>query len=274
MNTSPFIYVLNDQAVKNTSLVFDNSGTFAFALKSTDVKRYISEASGKHIIINPLNKSVFLAPNEEWAISNISKYFGEIFGENSPIIDSSKYLMNIYSIILNKYDLGNKNVLDFGCGNSTYNSMFAQSIYVGYDLDANNNNGDFLKRDFYDFVLANFVLEHVANPFLTLDLISGCLKGNGKIIVSIPILTFPHYIMHLLRFKKLRLPIFHFRAFSLTNLKGCISIFELIKSLKKNNIAVTEIISLNNKSKGPKTKIIKPFSFFGNQMIIVGEKKY
>ncbi len=272
MNNNPFIYVLNDHAVKNTSLVFDSSGTFSFALNSSDVKRYINETSEEHVIINPSMKSVFSAPNEEWAISCISKYFGEIFGENSPIIDSSKYLLDIYSIILNKYDLGNKNVLDFGCGNRTYNSMFKNSKYVGYDLDINSQNGDSLKRDFYDFVLVNFVLEHVANPFSTLDLISGCLKGNGKIIVSIPILTFQHYLLHILGFKKLRLPIFHFRAFGLTNLKGCISISQLIKSLEKNNIAITEIISLTNKSKGLKTQIKKPFSFFGNQMIIVGEK--
>lgn len=273
MNNYPFIYVLNDQAVKNTSLVFDSSGTFSFALNSSDVKQYINETSDEHIIINPLMKSVFSSPNEEWAIYSISKYFGEIFGENSPIIDSSKYLLDIYSIILNKYDLENKNVLDFGCGNSTYNSMFKNSKYVGYDLDTNSQNGDSLKRDFYDFVLANFVLEHVANPFSTLDLISGCLKGKGKIIISIPVLTFQQYLMHVLRFKKLRLPIFHFRTFSITNLNGCVSIFELIKSLEKNNIAISEVISLTNKTKGIKTQIKKPFSFFGNQMIIVGEKK-
>lgn len=272
MNTYPFIYVLNDQAVKNKSLVFDSSGTFSFVLKTSDVKRYLNETSDEHIIINPLKQSIFVAQNEEWAISKITQYFGEIFSKNSPIIDSSKYLFDIYSTILNKYDLEKKNVLDFGCGNSTYKSMFKNSEYVGYDLDLNNNDGDFLKRDFYDFILANFVLEHVANPFSTLDLISGCLKRNGKIILSIPILTFRDYLLNVLGIKKLRLPIFHFRAFSLINLKGCISIFKLIKSLEQNNISVTEIISLTNTRKGFKTKIKKPFSFFGNQMIIVGEK--
>ncbi|MFC0878806.1 class I SAM-dependent methyltransferase [Saccharicrinis sp. FJH2] len=253
-------------------MVFDRSGTFSFALNTSDIKRYVNETSDEHIIINPLKKSVFSAPNEEWAISKISQYFGKIFGENSPIIDSSKYLFDIYSTILNKYDLENKNVLDFGCGNSTYKSMFKNSEYVGYDLESNNKNDDFIKGDFYDFVLANFVLEHVANPFLTIDLISGSLKRSGKIIISIPILTFRQYLLYVFGIKKLRLPIFHFRAFSITNFKGCISIFKLIKSLEWNNIAVTEIFSLTNGHKNIKTKIKKPFSFFGNQMIIVGEK--
>lgn len=272
MNDDPFIYVSNDHAVENTSLVFDSSGTFSFALNTSDVKRYLNETSVEHIIINPLKKSVFSAPKEEWAISKISQYFGEIFGENSPIIDSSKYMFDIYSTILSKCDLENKNVLDFGCGNSTYKSMFKNSEYIGYDLKPNKKDDDFLKKDFYDLVLVNFVLEHVANPFSTLDLISSSIRRNGKIILSIPILTFQQYILYLFGIKKLRLPIFHFRAFSITNLKGCISISKLSKSLEQNNITVTEIIGLTNEGKYLKTKINKPFSFFGNQMIIVGEK--
>ncbi len=90
--------------------------------------------------------------------------FWKYFNENSPIIDSSSHLSCIYSKILKKYDLENSKVLDYGCGNSTYKTFFKNSEYIGYDLEPDKNNTKLLKLNSYDFILANFVLEHVANP--------------------------------------------------------------------------------------------------------------
>ena len=85
-------------------------------------------------------------------------------------------------------------VLDFGCGNKPYESLFLQKFgtYVGADL-AGNKDADLLigpdgrvdaQDNAFDCVLSTQVLEHVTDPQLYLSEAHRVLKPNGSLILS------------------------------------------------------------------------------------------
>lgn len=272
MSSFPFIYVINDNAVKNKSMVFDSNGNFTFAIDTSDINKFLSETLKDYVIINPIEKSTFNQPHEVSAIFKINKYFNSIYKDNSPVIDSASYYFDVFSYILKDYDIVNKKVLDFGGGNNRYSCFFKKSYYTSYDIDLSYSKEDILKKNYYDFVICNFVLEHVANPFSILETLSSCLKEKGKLIISIPILTFYEYFKYVLLNSKLSLPIFHFRTFSISNSNGCLSIFEIMKKLRDEDIKLLQSISLKYAMNEKRIIKNKPFSFFGNQLTILGEK--
>lgn len=84
-------------------------------------------------------------------------------------------------------------VLDFGCANKPYRSLFPSNVeYVGADLPGNpdadiqiTTSGSLVAEDsYFDAVLSTQVLEHVAEPAEYLDEAFRILKPGGKLLLS------------------------------------------------------------------------------------------
>ena len=87
-----------------------------------------------------------------------------------------------------------ESLLDLGCGNKPYESLFRKkfSTYVGADL-AGNNDADLLidaegrvnaQDNTFDCVLSSEVLEHVTDPQLYLSEARRVLKPDGSLVLS------------------------------------------------------------------------------------------
>lgn len=272
MKLSPFIYIINDNSLYGSGMVFDSNGNFCYAIDSKDILDFIKKNPKQYIVIDPKEKTVFNDIEEELSIETIGRYFNKIFKENSPLIDSKKYFSNVFLRILQEYSFDEKNVLDYGSGNRKYSSFFKNSKYVGYDINVLNDNIKQLAKDNFDYVLCNFVLEHVANPFNILNNAITYLKKGGVLIVSIPALTFYEFVKYYLFKIKLQLPFFHLRTFSVINFKGCMSFIELESFLNNHRIKIEKTISANSYGNNIIHFRHKPLCYFGKQIIIIGEK--
>jgi SAM-dependent methyltransferase len=85
-------------------------------------------------------------------------------------------------------------LLDFGCGNKPYESLFRRKFatYVGADLEGNDDAEVLIDSDgrinaqdnTFDCVLSTQVLEHVTDPQLYLSEARRVLKPSGSLILS------------------------------------------------------------------------------------------
>lgn len=91
----------------------------------------------------------------------------------------------------------NDHVLEVGCGAATFSLKLATPHYQGLDFNPEVHKGvkvlnqtllqhSQIKPNFYDFVVAFNVLEHVPNPRSFIKEALACLKPNGKLIISLP----------------------------------------------------------------------------------------
>lgn len=91
-------------------------------------------------------------------------------------------------------------LLDIGCGNKPYQSLFIHHIrqYIGLDKyaphadikeDINSAN---IALQSFDTILSTQVLEHVPDPNLFLQKISKLLKKNGIVIITAPLVAALH----------------------------------------------------------------------------------
>ena len=107
--------------------------------------------------------------------------------------------------ILNTYEI--KKVLDVGCGDIIYKSLFRDQEYVGIDVEdsgrsSSNKNPDFnfdginipFKDNTFDFVLCTEVIEHAVDPEKLINDISRVLKPSGYAYITVPMMFGEHEI--------------------------------------------------------------------------------
>lgn len=95
-------------------------------------------------------------------------------------------------------------LLDIGCGDKPYLSLFNVEAYVGLDIDSENSRKRGLADQLYDgkafpfadgsfdSALCNQVLEHVFNPDEFLSEISRVLKPGGRLLLTVPFVWDEH----------------------------------------------------------------------------------
>ena len=96
-------------------------------------------------------------------------------------------------------------ILDVGCGQKPYESLFQVEEYIGMDIEVSGHDHATSKVDvFYDgkvfpfdeesfdCVLTNQVLEHVFNPSEFLGEIERVLKSDGKLLLTVPFVWDEH----------------------------------------------------------------------------------
>jgi SAM-dependent methyltransferase len=99
-------------------------------------------------------------------------------------------------------------VLDVGCGNKPYVSLYRAKEYVGLEIDTPGNrtakaadqyyDGErfpFEQRSF-DAVVSNQVFEHVSNPDQFLKEVSRVLQDNGLVLLTVPFVWDEHEQPH------------------------------------------------------------------------------
>ena len=99
-------------------------------------------------------------------------------------------------------------VLDVGCGNKPYMSLYRADQYVGLEIDSPGNRKNKLADEFYDgnifpfqnesfdSVVSNQVFEHVPNPDQFLSEISRVLKKDGTLLMTAPFVWDEHEQPH------------------------------------------------------------------------------
>lgn len=95
-------------------------------------------------------------------------------------------------------------ILDVGCGQKPYASLFDASAYVGLEFDTPENRargvadvyydgGDFpFPAKEFDAVICSQVLEHVFNPSEFLAEVHRVLRNGGKLLLTVPFVWDEH----------------------------------------------------------------------------------
>lgn len=95
-------------------------------------------------------------------------------------------------------------VLDVGCGQKPYESLFQAARYVGLELDTpenrQNKKADYFydgskfpfSDDEFDCVVLNEVFEHIFNPGEFLSEIYRVLKADGRLLLTVPFVWDEH----------------------------------------------------------------------------------
>lgn len=104
---------------------------------------------------------------------------------------------NIYKF--KKYIKKTDKVLDFGCGGGYLLNNIDCEEKIGFDVNIHaikyandafglmvNNNIDNLKKNYFDVIISNHCIEHIKNPFETLEILKEKIKIGGKIIIYVP----------------------------------------------------------------------------------------
>jgi SAM-dependent methyltransferase len=94
------------------------------------------------------------------------------------------------------------NLLDVGCGNMPYKSIFLPKVRTYTGIDKKSDGAD-IKNDFlkviiparsFDTVLCTQVLEHTPEPQTLLAKINSVLKKNGVLILTAPFTGYLHEV--------------------------------------------------------------------------------
>jgi SAM-dependent methyltransferase len=99
-------------------------------------------------------------------------------------------------------------VLDVGCGNKPYMSLYRAEAYVGLEIDSPENRAKKSADHYYDgerfpfepqsfdSVVSNQVFEHVKDPDLFLSEISRVLRADGLVLITAPFVWDEHEQPH------------------------------------------------------------------------------
>lgn len=96
-------------------------------------------------------------------------------------------------------------ILDVGCGQKPYKSLFSFKEYIGMDVDQSGHshkNEDVdvfydgktfpFENESFDSAISNQVLEHIFNPDEHLKEINRVLRNGGKLLLSVPFVWDEH----------------------------------------------------------------------------------
>ena len=124
-------------------------------------------------------------------------YYSTIYGDSN--LKEGLYPAKA-KIALNKYFKGfpkDIKILDFGCGLGHNTYLFPNS--VGYDISEFSldfcrkmgkqviNNIEDAEDNSFDVVFSSHTLEHVENPYETLEILKRKLKPDGRLILILPV---------------------------------------------------------------------------------------
>lgn len=116
---------------------------------------------------------------------------------------SETYYSNLRTDMLKYIGDDAGKVLEVGCGNGILldylkKNKFAEEVW-GVDLNANNQYGlenffqgkiedvlNNIPKNYFDTIICNDVLEHLADPSLVLKILITKLNNSGRIVASIP----------------------------------------------------------------------------------------
>ncbi len=119
----------------------------------------------------------------------------------------TSYFNNVRNDIIDFLPLKIKHVLDVGCGSgqtgSKIKELFSEAEVIGIELNPEAGkvaqtqidkiiigNLEELEFDFpdeyFDCIICADILEHLKDPWSTLNKVSRCLKSDGVLIVSLP----------------------------------------------------------------------------------------
>jgi SAM-dependent methyltransferase len=141
-------------------------------------------------------------------IDSIKKYFNkqqyqpDVFGLFvNPFYFARKGLYENISALANKVT---GRILDVGCGQKPYATLFRSSQYIGLELDSPENRQN-KKADFFydglrfpfqdcefDSIVVNEVFEHVFNPTDFLREINRVLRPDGMLLMTVPFVWDEH----------------------------------------------------------------------------------
>jgi len=104
-------------------------------------------------------------------------------------------------------EVANKKILDLGCGNKPYSSLFTDSEYIGIDIDGGGHKGSAKNVDLvfdgktipfagnsFDVILCTQVLEHTESPEKLIQEANRVLKKTGILYLTCPFVWPEHEI--------------------------------------------------------------------------------
>src|SRR3989344_148847 len=204
--------------------------------------------------------------------------FYDIFHKKSSAVDkiipSNNFTYFHILKIINRIPLGDKKILDIGCGDGTLSLYLAANgaQVFGYDVSKlaikiakqtakrlRLNSARFFYKDLeniksiegsFDIIICSEILEHLKNDDLLLKLSKKALAKNGLIIVSVPSLKAPIYRLGFA--KKFDFRVGHLRRYSVSSIKKAIEGvgFKIIKTYRTESILRNSLF------------LFKPLGFF------------
>lgn len=283
-----FLYLPNNAKYRFV-LLFSSTGELLTIVDDIGLVNKISRLekieidSTEYIIINPQKRNEFFAKEHLRAINLLNIFFSDVFKNTSSIYTSNSFDL-ISNLVHQLYCSGK--ILDIGSGR--LNGLFDKNILNLYTLaldtssiELNNHVvGDVLylpyKTGCFSLIICNFVLEHLHNVSLIFSEFFRITEYGGTLMIGIPNMTLKETIDHVLFRKKISLPLFHLRTFGIFAGEGIYSLFYLIKKIREAGFTIIQMESHNDKKRKQNIfasfRKIAPFSFFGNQLIIVCKK--
>lgn len=183
----------------------------AFVAYPSSIEKKITEFKiilGQHYVgdvelieVDPSKSSILEDKVASDFIPAFYRYFEEVFQEGSPFIDSD---MDFLSVIQRYFPTDHSVIsLDVGAGSGRYAKAIRHSVsnIVACDIATQRLKGLAYESDIqvvgcdvqnlpfkcsFGFVMCNFVLEHVANPYRVLYEIVRVLSRHGTFLISFP----------------------------------------------------------------------------------------
>lgn len=238
-------------------------------------------------------------------------YFGSVFHDGSVLIDSHGDFLNAIARYFPTEP--GKECLDAGCGSGHYTAALARLGHTVYGCDISVTRLEASRKkdaapgkiipvetdiediplpdDSLDFVMCNFVLEHVADPFAVIDELVRLLRPGGTFLLAVPSFNIRDTLAAWLYKEPPSLNFEHLRSYGLIpeTHPWCASTLDTINYLKSINTDIVQIEGANimeglwepwlshfqalAAQYGPAFETTWPWNCFGRQTIIFVRKR-
>jgi len=130
-------------------------------------------------------------------LQNLSEEFlDKLYKYDYINLDSPQVNLDRATVLRLLFQFSSRNILDVGGATNSTHNLFKDSIYSILDpqkplssevihLDGYISSVE-LTRDFYDYIFAFHIIEHLENPRKDLIKLRKSLKNNGKLIIEVP----------------------------------------------------------------------------------------